>query len=217
MSINTKATLILEFAKYPQPGSVKTRLAAKLGYGKACEIYDYMAQKTHRELLKLQEQGEANVIVYADGADKQKISNWLKGAYDIWLQPDGALGQRLEYGFCKAFEMGFLTVLAVGTDCPGLTAEKIQHAIGQLKQFDVAIVPSTDGGYVLIGTKTFQPDLFRQITWSSSQVLEQTLQRAKANNLSVALLDPETDVDTVEDLKTIKDKMNLDLSVTHRK
>jgi len=70
---------------------------------------------------------------------------------------------------------------------------------------------------VLIGTNTFQPDLFRQITWSSSQVFEQTLQRAKANNLSVALLDPETDVDTVEDLKTIKDKINLDLSVTHRK
>ncbi len=209
--------LIMEFAKYPQPGRVKTRLAAKLGHEEACRIYDDMAQKTHRELLKLQEQGVANMIVYADGADRQKISNWLKGAYDIWLQPEGALGQRLEYAFCKAFEMGLRTVLAVGTDCPGLTAEKIQHAIGQLKQFDVAIVPSTDGGYVLIGTNTYQPELFRRITWSSSQVLEQTLQRAKANNLSVALLDPETDVDNVGDLKTIEDGLNRDLYVTHRK
>ncbi|HJW86192.1 MAG TPA: TIGR04282 family arsenosugar biosynthesis glycosyltransferase [Candidatus Brocadiaceae bacterium] len=205
--------VILEFAKYPQPGHVKTRLAASLGFEEACRIYDAMAQKTHHELLKLQGQGEARVIVYADGADRQKISGWLRGAYDIWLQPDGDIGARLEYAFCKAFEMGFQTVMAVGTDCPGLTAEKIQEAVGQMKRFDVVIVPATDGGYVLIGTNAFQPDLFRQITWSSNQTLEQTLQRAKAKNMSVALLGPETDVDTVEDLKMVEDTLNPQLSV----
>ena len=189
--------LILEFAKYPQPGHVKTRLAASLGSEEACRIYSAMAQKTHYELLKLQGQGEACVIVYADGADRQKISGWLRGAYNTWLQPDGDLGARLEYAFCKAFEMGFQMVIAVGTDCPGLTAGKIQKAAGQLKQFDVVIVPATDGGYVLIGTNAFQPALFRQITWSSDRVLEQTLQQAKAKNMSVALLGPETDVDTI--------------------
>lgn len=211
---NLKTTvLILEFAKYPQPGHVKTRLAASLGSEEACRIYDAMAQKTHHELLKLQGQGEARVIVYADGASRQKISGWLRGAYNTWLQPEGYLGVRLEYAFCKAFEMGFRTVIAVGTDCPGLTAEKIQEAVGQLKQFDVVIVPATDGGYVLIGTNAFQPDLFRQITWSSSRTLEQTLQRAKVKNISVALLGPETDVDTVEDLKMIEDTLNPQLSV----
>ncbi|MBF8275265.1 MAG: hypothetical protein HW390_338 [Candidatus Brocadiaceae bacterium] len=205
--------LILEFAKYPQPGHVKTRLAASLGTEEACRIYDAMAQKTHHELLKLQGQGEARVIVYADGAERQKISGWLRGGYDTWLQPDGNLGARLEYAFCKAFEMGFRTVIAVGTDCPGLTAEKIQKAVGQLKQFDVVIVPATDGGYVLIGTNAFQPALFRHITWSSDRVLEQTLQRAKAKNMLVALLGPETDVDTVEDLKIVVDTLNPQLSV----
>ena len=205
--------LILEFAKYPQPGHVKTRLAASLGSEEACRIYDAMAQKTHHELLKLQGQGEARVIVYADGAGREKISGWLRGAYDTWLQPDGDLGARLEYAFCKAFEMGFQPVMAVGTDCPGLTAEKIQEAVGQLKRFDVVIVPATDGGYVLIGTNAFQPDLFRQITWSSDRVLEQTLQQAKVKNMSVALLGPETDVDTIEDLKMVEDTLSPELSV----
>ncbi len=205
--------LILEFAKYPQPGHVKTRLAASLGSEEACRIYNAMAQKTHHELLKLQEQGEASVIVYADGADRQKISGWLRGAHNTWLQPDGDLGVRLEYAFCKAFERGFQTVIAVGTDCPGLTAEKIRKAIGQLKRFDVVIIPATDGGYVLIGTNAFQPALFRQITWSSNRTLEQTLQHAKAKNMSVALLSPETDVDTVEDLKIVEDTLNPQLSV----
>ena len=211
---NLKTTvLILEFAKYPQPGHVKTRLAASLGSEEACRIYSAMAQKTHYELLKLQGQGEACVIVYADGADRQKISGWLRGAYNTWLQPDGDLGARLEYAFCKAFEMGFQIVIAVGTDCPGLTAEKIQKAVGQLKRYDVVIVPATDGGYVLIGTNAFQPALFRQITWSSDRVLEQTLQQAKAKNMSVALLGPETDVDTVEDLKMVEDTLSPELSV----
>lgn len=205
--------LILEFAKYPQPGHVKTRLATSLGSEEACRIYDAMAQKTHHELLKLQGQGKARVIVYADGASRQKISGWLRGAYNTWLQPEGDIGVRLEFAFCKAFEMGFRTVIAVGTDCPGLTAEKIQKAVEQLKQFDVVIVPATDGGYVLIGTNAFQPDLFRQITWSSSRTLEQTLQQAKVKNLSAVLLGPETDVDTVEDLKIVEDTLNPQLSV----
>ncbi|OHC04477.1 MAG: hypothetical protein A3H23_06695 [Planctomycetes bacterium RIFCSPLOWO2_12_FULL_40_19] len=205
--------LILEFAKYPQPGHVKTRLAVSLGSEEACRIYNAMAQKTHHELLKLQERGEARVIVYADGADRQKMSGWLRGAYDIWLQPDGDIGTRLESAFCKAFEMGFRTVIAVGTDCPGLTAEKIRKAIGQLKRFDVVIVPATDGGYVLIGTNTFQQELFRQVTWSSDRVLEQTLQQAKVKNMSVALLDPETDVDTAEDLKMVEATLNPEVSV----
>lgn len=214
-SPNRKAasTLILECAKYPVPGQVKTRLAVKLGNEEACRIYCKMAQGTHRELLKLQEQGQASIVVYADGADHHEISNWLQGAHDTWLQPKGDLGQRLEYAFCKAFGMGFHKVFAVGTDCPGLTAKKIQKAIGYLKRFDIAIIPSTDGGYVLIGTNSFQPNLFRNITWSSDAVFGQTLQHAKAKHLSVARLDPETDVDTAEDIKIFETVLRPDVSV----
>jgi len=134
--------LVLEFAKYPSPGYVKTRLAKTLGNEEACRIYKKMALKTHKELLKLQNQGVANIIVYSHGADCHAISNWLKEAYDTWPQPDKDLGGRLEDAFCKAFERGFKSVLAVGTDCPGLTAEKIRKAIEQLSRSDVAIIPS---------------------------------------------------------------------------
>lgn len=209
----TASTLILEFAKYPNPGQVKTRLAAELGNEEACRIYCKMAQGTHRELLKLQEQGRASVIVYADGADHHEISTWLQGAHDTWLQPTGDLGWRLEHGFRRAFEIGFQTVLAVGTDCPSLTAEKMQKAIGHLERCDIAIIPSTDGGYVLIGTNSFQQNLFKNIAWSTEKVFEQTLQQAKAKNLSVALLDPETDVDTAEDFKIFETALKPDVSV----
>ena len=203
MRTNTKPAVILEFAKYPQPGRVKTRLAAKLGNEKACRIYDYMAQKTHYELLTLQGQGSAKVIVYGDGAGRRPISRWLKDSYDVWLQPQGDLGQKLKYAFLRAFENEFQAVLAVGTDCPDLTAEKIQDAIEQLMHADVVIIPSEDGGYVLIGARSIQTCLFENIAWSSNLVLEQTVRRAHENNLSIAQLKPEIDVDTLDDLKKV--------------
>jgi len=57
---------------------------------------------------------------------------------------------------------------------------------------------------VLIEVNTFQQSLFRHISWSTQKVLAQTLKQAKANNLSVVLLEPETDVDTAEDLKKLR-------------
>lgn len=209
----TQETLIIEFAKYPRPGYVKTRLAVKLGNESACQIYNSMAQKTHYELLTLQEQGIAKVIVYGDGADRKMISRWLRDAYDVWLQPHGGLGHKLEYAFLRAFKMGFQAVLAVGTDCPGLTAEKIQEAIEQVTHADVVIIPSEDGGYVLIGTRALQTCLFEDIAWSSSQVLEQTVMRARENNLSIAQLKPEIDVDTLEDLNKVKGTVKPEVSV----
>ncbi len=209
----TQNTLIIEFAKYPKPGYVKTRLAAKLGYEAACRIYNSMAQKTHYELLTLQENGIARVIVYGDGAERKAISRWLKDSYDIWLQPQGELGQRLQYAFLKAFEKGFQTVLAVGTDCPGLTSEKIQEAIGRLAHADVVIIPSEDGGYVLIGARSLQTRLFEDIPWSSGRVLEQTVMRAREHNLSIAQLEPEIDVDTLEDLKKVEHAIAPEVSV----
>jgi len=44
-----------------------------------------------------------------------------------------------------------------------------------------------------------QPELFRDIAWSSDQVLAQTLQRAKSLGLRIQLLRILNDIDTEED------------------
>ena len=51
----------------------------------------------------------------------------------------------------------------------------------------------------LIGLRAPQPELFRDMAWSSEQVLGQTLQRAKALGLRIQLLRILTDIDTEED------------------
>lgn len=208
-----KKVAIIEFAKYPEPGNVKTRLATVKGFEEASRIYREMAQKTHSELMMLQEHGVAKVIIYASGAECQAVSSWLDGAYAVWLQPEGDLGERLDFAFRKSFEMGFQFVLAVGTDCPDLTAKKIQCAIKRLDRYHGVIVPVKDGGYALIGLNTFVPELFRGISWSSNLVLAQTLQQAKRKNVSVSLLESETDIDTIDDLNSVEETLYPELSV----
>jgi hypothetical protein len=65
---------------------------------------------------------------------------------------------------------------------------------------DLVVGPSLDGGYCLIGMRRFHPAPFRDIAWSTGAVLDQTVEAALGAGLSVELLDPAPDIDTVDDL-----------------
>lgn len=212
-TIKKPQAVIIEFVKYPRAGHVKTRLAAEIGAEAACHIYKKMAMITHRELVKLQEDKISDLIVYADGSDVGSFKRWLPQSDEIWPQPEGDLGVRLGYVFQRAFDLGYRYVAAVGTDCPGLDANKIRDAIGRLKKSDVVIVPAKDGGYALIGTNRFYHELFRAIPWSSGKVFEKTLKIAKMKNLAVAITEPEADIDTKEDLAKVKNILDPKISV----
>ena len=58
-------------------------------------------------------------------------------------------------------------MLLIGTDCPAQTAADLEAAIAALREADAVIQPAEDGGYVLIGMKTFHPALFEQVAWGS--------------------------------------------------
>ena len=59
----------------------------------------------------------------------------------------------------------------------------------------------------MIGLKQACPELFRDIEWSSERVTAQTLARAQAVELSVALLPPWYDVDTSADLDRLQGEL----------
>ena len=62
--------------------------------------------------------------------------------------------------------------------------------------------PALDGGYYLIGTTGYRPELFREVPWSTEEVMSATLApRARALKLRTAALEPLPDIDTVEDLE----------------
>ncbi len=95
--------------------------------------------------------------------------------------------------------------MLLGSDSPQLPARVVAQAFAALCQRDVVLGPAEDGGYYLIGLHlAARADLFRGIQMSTRQVLRETMARAHALGLTVALLEPAFDVDEVGDLARLE-------------
>ena len=191
---------VLLFVKDPEPGKVKTRLAASVGPERAAEIYRRLAEEVVRRLPE-----EDEVLVMFDPPEKgAEVEAWLgglgaKAALDFLAQAPGDLGARLDAAFATAFAQGFAAVAAVGSDCVELTPQHFAEAWQSLATHDAALGPAADGGYYLLALRAPQPALFTDIAWSTGAVCAGTLARAAAVGLRVHLLPQLRDVDTVED------------------
>jgi rSAM/selenodomain-associated transferase 1 len=115
-------------------------------------------------------------------------------------QSQGDLGARLHQAFQDTLGDGFAASVVTGTDCPLLGPTILTQALEELEKKDLVLGPAQDGGYYLVGMTRVLPELFRNVPWSTSAVLETTLTRAREADTPVALLPALGDVDTVEDL-----------------
>ncbi|MDX2214082.1 MAG: TIGR04282 family arsenosugar biosynthesis glycosyltransferase [Oculatellaceae cyanobacterium bins.114] len=171
-----------------------------------------------------------SVTVWFAGGDtdgntdyRSLLKDWL-GELNYQTQSTGDLGARLIEATQSAFEAGATEVVIIGTDCPGVDALCLTVAFTALKTADVVLGPATDGGYYLIGLRfshvpdapvgytshalksrgerfsQLVPALFSNIAWSTSEVFQQTVAIAHSLNLTIAYLDPLTDVDRPEDV-----------------
>src|SRR5262249_58503393 len=96
--------------------------------------------------------------------------------------------------------------LVIGTDCPVLTATHISMAAGILRGGeDAVVIPSDDGGYVLIGMRRAQPLLFSDMRWSTPDVMDET--RRRLRQLRLSWQEPVTlwDVDVPADLERLRE------------
>ena len=89
---------------------------------------------------------------------------------------------------------GARRTVIIGSDSPSLPPAYIDQALELLKEHEVVLGPSTDGGYYLVGQSSPNGAIFVDIDWSTGRVLEQTLD--KVGTRSLGLLPPWYDVDT---------------------
>ena len=194
----TRRQTVIIFAKAPVPGRVKTRLAADLGPTRATEIYRELGHRTVEALRP----GPWVTTVHVDPPDADSID-----AVTTWLGPDvlyqgqasGDLGKRMRTAIDDELR-GADAVCIVGADVLELEESVLRQGFEALETHDVVIGPAPDGGYYLIGMSRVRPELFEAIPWSTPRVLELTLQRTEAAGLSVSILEPRTDVDTIDDV-----------------
>jgi glycosyltransferase A (GT-A) superfamily protein (DUF2064 family) len=96
--------------------------------------------------------------------------------------------------------------LVIGTDCPALEPKHLLDAANALREgAEAVIIPAEDGGYVLIGLRRPQPDLFTNVQWGTKSVMADTRRRAAELGLAVRELAPLWDVDLAEDLERMRE------------
>jgi len=191
--------LLIIFIKNPVPGKVKTRLAKTMGEQKALETYHQLLQHTHKVTHKL---AMDKAVFYSDSIQTGDI--WDDGNFQKFVQEGSDLGKRMLNAFKSGFSKKYRKVVIIGSDCFDITSKIINDAFDALPQNNFVIGPTQDGGYYLLGMASLYATLFKNKRWSSDEVLHDTLVDIRNMNGSYKLLKELTDIDTEEDLLSVK-------------
>jgi rSAM/selenodomain-associated transferase 1 len=183
------------FAKWPTPGTVKTRLAPHDAAWGARVAEAFLLDSLHR--LAVVE--ARRVLAFAPAERAADFAVLASARFALAPQAEGNLGHRLAAFFVLQFHTAARAVVVVGTDSPTLPVAYLERAFTELETADVVLGPATDGGYYLVGCRPEHPPLFERIAWSSGRVLTDTLANLTDPHWRLALLPPWYDVDTADD------------------
>ena len=117
------------------------------------------------------------------------------------ISPGSDLGERMSNAFKKGFDEGYSQIILIGSDLPDISKNVIKKGFDALIDNTVVFGPAKDGGYYLVGMNKFQTCIFESKPWSTSKLLEVTLNELQENHIKTALIDVLNDIDTFEDLK----------------
>ncbi|MGD1847740.1 MAG: TIGR04282 family arsenosugar biosynthesis glycosyltransferase [Salibacteraceae bacterium] len=196
MSTPTLTNLLLIFAKNPDLGKAKTRLAKTVGDEAALRVYK--ALLAHTQGIT-QEVKVDKAVFYADRLGPEN-DGWRTDAFMREVQSGADLGVRMSTAFSWGFVQGYKRIVIIGTDCYELDAQGLENAFEALMDHDAVIGPAKDGGYYLLGLSDMLPSLFQDKNWSTDEVLPATLSDLEKGNAKVKLLTTLSDVDTEADL-----------------
>jgi uncharacterized protein len=194
---------LLIFARVPEPGLVKRRLAEDLGSPLATEVYSAMIEELLDHLAQPDEELDLEVMWTASA--ELRGAEVLRSFRDLRLsrQIGHDLGERLIAAFSERAVLHRVSkIVAIGTDLPDLERSEVMRAFDLLDSCDWVLGPAADGGYYLIGCRPagFDTRVFEGVDWGSNSVLEVTRERIRELGATVALLPERRDVDRLQDL-----------------
>jgi uncharacterized protein len=195
---------LLVFARLPEPGRVKSRIAAEIGTDRACVVYSAMLSDLLDAIGGSDAKTEVEVLWSADEEVDGARLREAFGDRELARQCGSDLGERLVVAFAERIMFHLAEkIVAIGSDDPDLSRADVECAFRLLDSVDWTIGPATDGGYYLIGCRggSFDPAVFRGIPWGTADVFSSTLEIIRARLASVAILPPRTDLDRLADLR----------------
>ncbi len=197
-------TAVALVAKSPEPGKVKTRFCPPCTPQEAAAfarafLEDTAAMVTSEALADSDTDVEVDVWCSHAG-DAALLRSLLPGRIALLPQRGSDFAQRLSNAADDLFARGYASVVLLGADCPTVNVAYLRAGLAALRDRDVVLGPAADGGYVLIGLRRPDPNLFLGIEMGTDRVLASTLQRARGAGYSVTVLEVLHDLDTIEEL-----------------
>jgi rSAM/selenodomain-associated transferase 1 len=200
MRVRYSDSCLVQFAKAPLLGHVKTRLEPALGKKACLQLHGLLAED---QFSLHQAAAIANFELWCSA--EHDFFNQLTQVSEIpcCVQQGKDLGARMHHAFVDRLTE-YTNVIIIGSDCPAIDGDYIAQALDILnKGVPVVLGPATDGGYVLIGLNRVDGVLFEGVSWGADQVMSQTRQRLIKLGWQWQELTPLSDIDRPEDLKGI--------------
>jgi len=198
------APRLIVFARFPEPGKVKTRLIGRLGAAGASDLHRELTAHALASASVLGARSGICVEVRFDGASEPAMRSCFGEGVSYRQQGEGDLGARMARAVGDALDEGAPRVVVIGSDCPGIHSELLGRAFDLLAEDPgrVVVGPALDGGYYLVGMSRRRPELFRGIDWGTEHVFRQTEAAARDAGYPLRTLEPLADIDRPDDLDT---------------
>jgi uncharacterized protein len=198
--------VLVIMAKAPRPGSVKTRLTPSLPLQAATEFYRCLLDDT---LTLGRSLGNVEVAIMCPHSDVNELAQSTGNKAMIVAQKGEGLAAALTSVFAHFAKDHPRRIIAFNSDSPHLPRTILEDAFDTLTAHDVVVGPTHDGGYYLVGAKTFHPTLFAGDGMGTSSALETLLSRARALALSIGFTQLFYDIDVADDMTRLAEELRL--------
>jgi uncharacterized protein len=197
-----KSQTLMIFLRYPEPGRVKTRLAAGIGWQEATWLYEKLVWRTLGVAADLRRcRPEVDLTIFFQPPQQEsQIRAKYPGPWDFVAQADGHLGEKMAAAFHHARDHGYHRAVLIGSDIGDLARADLQSAFESLEQGGAVLGPAADGGFYLIGLVGLCESAFSSSEWGTAEVFQRTRDAMAAAGHKVSILRRRHDIDRVEDL-----------------
>jgi rSAM/selenodomain-associated transferase 1 len=199
-----RANALVIMAKAPLAGQVKTRLLPALSPEQAARLARALLVDQLNHVRKME---TADLyLAFAPAKARPLMEQLAPPLFNLFPQQGANLGARMQAVFEKLFRADYRNVVLIGGDLAAVPLRFFAQAYDFLesREHRVALGPSRDGGYYLVGCNQPTPELFGEMRWGHDAVLTQT--RDKLDRLKIAydLLPSWFDVDTLDDVRALR-------------
>ena len=143
----------------------------------------------HSELIKLPsdyknplQNAQCDKAIYLSTGEKKL------GEDNSWLRYGNSLNYQMYNAFLQAFSKGYSSVCMIYGFNPDLPPDIIDRAFTRLRDFEVVLGPTLDGGCYLLGMNQMQQMLFSSSEWTDNMFIKEIIKEIQPAQLKTSLL-----------------------------